>query len=302
MNRLLNSNVGSKAIFVVLFIRDSIRDVTLGMRILRRVLIVLVASVLVVMQQEPTGRNATQSLAASDIPRIATSQEAIHLVRVHGQGRCSGVALRGPYVVTAAHCVLDRYTGKFTSVYDVRVEYDNVRYDVEGIFAQETDAPSKDRFVSDTDLAILQLSKPIPDIGVELGSRKDIRLGGIVVAYQPLAKKSELYHPDTYAELTPLSLRQSPVPAVCEFTGRQVKHREIIWDIPCGMIPGGSGGPVLVVKDGRLLLVGVVSSVNKSLSYNSIAPASLAAEMLLDPEKYYYSLLHGSRPLSGRYR
>lgn len=302
MNRLLNSNVGSKAIFVVLFIRDSIRDVTFGMRILQGVFVGLVAATLVVMQQEPTGSNATQALAASDKLRFATSQEAIHLVRVYGQGRCSGVALKGPYVVTAAHCVLDRYTGKFTPMYDVRVEYDNVRYDIEGIFVQETDAPSQDRFVSDTDLAILQLSEPIPNIGVELGSRKDVHLGGIVVAYQPLTKESELYRPDTYEAITSLSLMQSRIPAACDFTGRQVTHQKKTMDIPCGMIPGGSGGPVLVAKDGRLLLVGVVSSVNKGLSFNSIAPVSLATEMLLDPERYYYSLLQGSRPLSGRYR
>lgn len=256
--------------------------------------LLLVACIVIASQREFTNEESFQTSTEPALIRRASQEEATHLVSVRSKGRCSGVPLKGTlYVVTAAHCVLDDYTGKFTSKYDIRVEYNDTRYDVSAVLVQETSAPSKGKVASATDMAVLVLTKSIPGIGVDLGSYKDIHNGGTLIGYQPLAGKDTFYHPSTHSELTTSGVVAKAAPAACTFTGDQVKTLKNFWSIPCGMIPGGSGGPVLVLKNGKLLLVGVLSSVNDSLSYNGITPVSIAAELLHDPDRYYHSLAIG---------
>ncbi len=251
----------------------------------------LVACVFIASQQELTDKESFPTSTKPALIRRASQEEATHLVSVRSKGRCSGVPLKGTlYVVTAAHCVLDQYTGKFTSKYDIRVEYNDTRYDVSAVLVQETFAPSTGKVLSATDIAVLVLTKSIPGIGVDLGSREDILNGGTLIGYQPVAGEDTFYHPSKHSELTEIGLLANVAPAACTFTGDQVKTLKNFWSIPCGMIPGGSGGPVLVLKNGKLLLVGVLSSVDGSLSSNGITPVSIAAEMLRNPDKYYYSL------------
>ena len=265
--------------------------------------LLLVACVVISSQVAFTDTGSFQTSTEPALIRHASQEESTHLVRVLSKGKCSGIPIKGTlYVVTAAHCVLDKYTGKFTSKYDVRVEYNDKRYDVSGVLAQETAAPTKGKVFSGTDMAVLVLTKPIPGIGVDFGSHQDIRKGGTLIGYQPLATKDSFYHPSSHDELTSAGLTTTTVPAACTFTSSQVTAVKNFWSIPCGMVPGGSGGPVLVVKNGKLLLVGVLSSVDASLSSNGITSVSIAAEMLLDPDRYYYSLTNDSTAATGSNR
>lgn len=257
--------------------------------------LLLVACVVTASQTAFTNKGSFQTSAEPALIRHASQEESTHLVRVLSKGKCSGIPIKGTlYVVTAAHCVLDKYTGKFTSKYDVRVEYNDTRYDVSGVLVQEISAPTKGTVFSSTDMAVLVLTKSIPGIGVDFGSHEDIRTGGTLIGYQPLTNKDSFYHPSSHDKLTSVGLTTTTAPAACTFTGSQVTAIKDFWSIPCGMIPGGSGGPVLVLKNGKLLLVGVLSSVDASLSSNGITSVSVAAAMLLNPDRYYYSLTNDS--------
>ena len=265
--------------------------------------LLLVVCISIVTQRELTDKESSLTSAEPALIRSASLQESSHLVLVRGQGKCSGTPIVGTlYVVTAAHCVLDKYTGKFTSKYDVRVEYNDTRYDVSGVLALETEPPVKGKVFSKTDIAVLILTEPILGIGVNLGSYEYISEGGTLVGYQPVVSKDAFYHPASYDELSSFGSMAPVIPAACTFTSSQAWRVEGVWSVSCGMVPGGSGGPVLAVKNGEILLVGVISSVNSSLSANGIASAALVAEMLRNPDNYYYSLTNVQEYTPGLYR
>ena len=57
-------------------------------------------------------------------------------------------------------------------------------------------------------------------------------------------------------------------------------------EVPCGLIPGASGGGLFVEDDGELILVGVLSTVAPDLAYNGVAPLSAIHELLDNPAAY----------------
>jgi hypothetical protein len=57
-------------------------------------------------------------------------------------------------------------------------------------------------------------------------------------------------------------------------------------DVPCGLIPGASGGGMFTQIDGRIVLVGIVSTVTHDLAVNGIVPLGSLHELLRHPERY----------------
>jgi len=56
--------------------------------------------------------------------------------------------------------------------------------------------------------------------------------------------------------------------------------------VPCGLIPGASGGPLFAEVDGKLVLVGILSTVTADLAANGIVPLAALQELLQHPEQY----------------
>ena len=56
--------------------------------------------------------------------------------------------------------------------------------------------------------------------------------------------------------------------------------------MPCGLIPGASGGGLFVVNDGELVLVGILSTVTNDLTANGIVPLASLHELLEHPDRY----------------
>lgn len=223
--------------------------------------------------------------------RSATSAEASVLVEVRGSGVCTGAKVANTrLVITAAHCVVEKRTGLVGSKYDLRVERGDTRYDIESVLVNWTWGPKMD---SANDVAILVMSEEVPGPGVLVADHY-AGSAATMIGFQPLKgdgtwlrgkNYDDLVHPKdaspgiTYVESTP---------AACSVSSGDVKWtKQATWDLPCGMVPGASGGPVVVREsNGEFTLVGVISAVNFSLSRNFIAPLEKVRTLLDSPDAY----------------
>jgi hypothetical protein len=261
----------------------------------------IIAALLYIAAFGLSGGTAGESFATSQPsvsePRFATAEEASILVRVRGQGVCTGAPIMGTkYVVTAAHCVLDKKTWELSTRYDVRVEYNDQRFDVDHVLVDLEAQPHDGAMHPEIDVAVLVLRTEIPGVGVELGVDKDALSGATLVALQTLATKDSFLRPTDYKSLkAPKGASNSGVityeaaPAACTVSAPEIEVREAGYlQIPCGMIPGGSGGPMIVKHAGKFILVGVLSTVNFELTSNGIAPVSAVARLLASPEKFMH--------------
>ena len=72
-------------------------------------------------------------------------------------------------------------------------------------------------------------------------------------------------------------------------TGNQV-------EIPCGLIPGASGGGMFVEVNGTIVLVGIISTVTADLSANGVVPLDSLHELLRHPWRYWHEVTgtHGT--------
>lgn len=267
---------------------------------MRRICIILASLLLasILFNFTDTERNPTN---AAEL-RFATSLESSILVRVRGQGICTGTPIKGTlYVVTAAHCIVDKRTWEFTTRYDVRVEYNDKRYDVTSALVDTEAYPQDGQLYSNRDVAVLVLREQIPGVGVYLGEDSLIEHGATLVGYQSVSSIESFYRPKDYASLKQGTKGTGVVPlasapAACSVRYEDIEIREGFWSVPCGMIPGGSGGPMIVSTANSQYLVGVLSSVNGSLSSNGIAPVSAVLALIANPAKYTHSYEYDSIP------
>jgi hypothetical protein len=63
--------------------------------------------------------------------------------------------------------------------------------------------------------------------------------------------------------------------------------------VPCGLVPGASGGGLLTVENGEIVLVGIVSTVSADLSANGVVPLESLHELLAEPERYAHDFPAG---------
>jgi hypothetical protein len=190
--------------------------------------------------------------------------------------------------------VLDKKTWEFTNRYDVRVEYNDQRFDVDHVLVDVDAHPHDGLMHPEVDVAVLVLRTEIPGVGVELGTDEGAMSGATLVAFQSLSTKDSFFRPNDYKDLkSPKGSSTSGIvtvaaaPAACTVSAPEIEVRDAGYlSIPCGMIPGGSGGPMVVKHAGKFILVGVLSTVNFELTKNGIAPVSAVARLLENPEKY----------------
>ena len=212
------------------------------------------------------------------------------LVRVRGGAVCSGTPITGTvYVVTAAHCVLDR-RGNAAARTVVR---DGVTYAVTAVLVD-------DRYFDEPtprlDAAVLVMDQVVPGPSAIIGAAVPTTGSVTIAGFQPLDTDGTL--------LRGSGPHDAPVPKGA--TGHLIKIESAAAgctvptvslavtvsrvDIPCGLIPGASGGGMFTEVNGTVVLVGIVSSVTFDVSFNGVVPLESLHELLRRPEKYRHDV------------
>jgi hypothetical protein len=282
-------------------IRSTARRATLG-RILLAARAVL---------GSPTGAEAVRrpvDMIVDDEPRIASPDGprriqgviAGVLVQVRGGAVCSGTPITGTkYVVTAAHCVLDRH-GKAAARAVVR---DGETYMPTAVYVDERyfDAPKPQ-----LDAAVLVMDEVVPGMSATVGVAIPTTGTVTVAGFQPLDTDGTLLRGTGPHDLprpkgtTGNLIEIDSAPSGCTVpTGAlSVTVNEV--EIPCGLIPGASGGGLYTDLDGAIVLIGIVSTVSVDLSTNGVVPLESLHELLQHPERYRHDVTATPRGDSAR--
>lgn len=249
----------------------------------------------------PTGAMATPSPDAVTLhdahrhapaggPRLVQGAIADVLVQVRGGAVCSGTPITGTvYVVTAAHCVLDRH-GSTPARTVVR---DGVKYSATAVLVDERyfDEPEPQ-----FDAAVLVMGDVLPGTSVTVGSAIPTTGSITIAGLQPLDSDGTLLR-GTGPHDRPLpkgatggAVKIDSAPAGCTVPTTSLSVAGSRVDISCGLIPGASGGGMFIQFNGTTVLVGIVSTVSDDLSSNGVVPLESLHELLRHPDEYWHEL------------
>ena len=234
---------------------------------------------------EASAAVAPSPVASHSEPRLLVGAVADVIVRLSGSV-CSGTPITGTvYVVTAAHCVLTE-GGEVTQRTVVR---DHVRYPAAAVLV---DTRYHEHPSEALDVAVLIMSRAIPGrsvrVGVSLPDNGAVTLAG----FQPIGTDGSLLRgartpPQTRpkgatGERTPLPYR----PAGCAepVDALDVSAARVI--VPCGLVPGASGGGLYAEEHGELVLVGIISTVTADQTANGVVPLASVHELLEHTDRY----------------
>ena len=208
------------------------------------------------------------------------------LVRVRGGVVCSGTPITGTrYVVTAAHCVLDSH-GNAAARTVVR---DGVSYTATAVLV---DSRYFDEPTAQFDAAVLVMDQVIPGRSAIIGTGLPTRGSVTIAGFQSLDSDGTLLRARRCTTCPSprgrpaISSRSSRCPPVAPFRPGRWQSRTSV-DIPCGLIPGASGGGIFAEVDGTMVLVGIVSTVTSDLTSNGVVPLESLHELLRHPEQYW---------------
>lgn len=238
--------------------------------------------------------------------RRATPEEAALLLTVRGVGICSGAPVEGTrMVVTAAHCLLDPRTGDVSARHDLRVERDGIRYDIETIIIDP--ASTVEEVIPARDAAVLILRTAVHGPGVRLQASSAASSGNaepaddvVLIGNQPVDTTGAFHRGQEYhdrqavAGASPGAVYIGHVAAACTATDPTRRSGFLIY--PCGMVPGGSGGPVVAL--GGNTLVGIISSVNRTLTWNGVTPVEEILRLIEREERFTVDLRTHETPAS----
>lgn len=236
---------------------------------------------------EPLSNYATQS--TDPLIRHASEEESAYLVVVRGSGLCSGAPIEGTnLVITAAHCVVETGTDAVGTRFDLRVERSGVRYDVLEVYV---DMSWKNKFSSKDDVAVLVMKSPVLGPGLHLADSFEPDQPATLVGLQPAAFGTWLRGIDYDSHIKLMSTKSSwtnnTIPTACDISATSFRwSKKDHWWVPCGVVPGASGGPLIAAGVNGPTLVGVVSSVDFNLEYNGVAPVEKIQYLLKYRDKY----------------
>jgi hypothetical protein len=219
-------------------------------------------------------------------PHVLTGEVADVLVRVHGSSVCSGTPIAGTRLVaTAAHCVLDD-AGDIAAVTVVR---DGVEHEPRVVLVDPRyhDAPGPQ-----LDAAVLIMAHAIPGPAATLGGAVPTQGLVTLAGFQPLDTDGTLLR-GTSAHDRPIPQGVTggvvvieSVPAGCVEPASAVEVSTSRLTVHCGLVSGASGGGLFAEREGRVVLLGIISTVGIDLSSNGVTPLSALRELLNDPGEF----------------
>jgi Trypsin len=232
------------------------------------------------------GNAGVDSLAEPTQPHVLDGDVAEVIVRVRGSSVCSGTPITDTrLVITAAHCVLDS-SGDVTAVTVVR---DDVQYVPRAVLVNRRypDAPSPH-----LDAAVLILDRAIPGTAATLGDTLPTQGRVTLAGLQPIDTDGSLRRGTSSVDrptpkgVTGRVVEIDSLPSGCvdraslsEVAVNQLK-------VGCGLVRGASGGGLFVEHGGRLVLLGIISTVSDDLSSNGLTPLAAVHELLNHPREY----------------
>jgi len=223
-------------------------------------------------------------------PRLVRGAVADALVQVQGGTVCSGTPITGTrYVVTAAHCVLDRQ-GNAAARTVVR---HGVTYTAEAVLVD-------DRYVEEPtaqlDAALLVMDQIVPGGSATIGAAIPTTGSVTIAGFQALDSDGTLLRGrGPHDRLVPKGATGSVIeiesaPAGCTAPSVSLSVIGGRVDIRCGLIPGASGGGLFTEVNGTLVLVGIVSTVTFDLSVNGVVPLESLHELLRHQDEYWHEV------------
>jgi hypothetical protein len=237
----------------------------------------------------------------SPAPRRIAGDVADVLVRIRGGSVCSGTPITGTrIVVTAAHCVLapDGTVASRTVIRD-GVEYPAV--------AVLVDVRRHDTPTAALDAAVLVMSNPIPGPSATLGTRIPSAGGVTLAGFQPIDSDGSLLRGSNPHNLpVPAAAKQGHGGVVEIETAPAGCHNDVatievtaasVW-VPCGLIPGASGGGLFATHGDTVELVGILSSVSADITHNGVVPMASLLELLEHPADYLHVPAQNSQPVT----
>jgi hypothetical protein len=223
-------------------------------------------------------------------PHALDGDVADVIVRVRGASICSGTPITGTsYVITAAHCILDR-DGEVTIVTVVR---DGVVYTPRETFVNPRykDAPSPQ-----LDAAVLVMDRAIPGPSASLGGPLPTQGLVTLAGLQPidtdgtLLRGTSSHHRPTPKGVTGGVVEIESLPVGCVGRASSVGLALNQLTVHCGLVPGASGGGLFTEGDGGPVLLGIVSTVSSDLSSNGLTRLSAVHELLNHAGEYTHAL------------
>jgi hypothetical protein len=237
-----------------------------------------------------SGDDRVELGAALSQPHVLEGDVADVIVRVRGASICSGTPITGtPYVITAAHCILDR-DGDVTTVDVVR---DGVVYSPRAALVNPRyhDAPG-----AQLDAAVLVMDRAILGPSASLGDTVPTKGLVTLAGLQPIDTDGTLLRGTSYDDrptpkgVTGGVIEIKSLPAGCVERASSVEIAPNQLKVHCGLIPGGSGGGLFTEHDGRPVLLGIISTVKFDLSFNGLTPLAAVHELLNHPREYTHAL------------
>jgi hypothetical protein len=230
--------------------------------------------------------------AGSPAPRRIAGDVADVLVRIRGGSVCSGTPITGtPFVVTAAHCVLAR-DGSVASRTVIR---DGVEHRAVAVLV---DVRYHDTPTAALDAALLVMSDPIPGPSATLGTRIPSAGGVTLAGFQPIDSDGSLLRgSNPHNPPVPAAAKHGhggvfeieTAPAGCNNDVATIEVAAASVRVPCGLIPGASGGGLFATHGDTVELVGILSSVSADITHNGVVPMASLLE-LVEHQAHYLHL------------
>jgi hypothetical protein len=239
--------------------------------------------------------------AASSAPRRIAGDVADVLVRIRGGSVCSGTPVTGTrFVLTAAHCVLAR-DGTVASRTVIR---DGVEYRAAAVLV---DVRYHDAPAAALDAAVLVMDHPIPGPSATLGTGIP-SVGSVTLAgFQPVDSDGTLLRgSNPHNRPLPAAARHGhsgvieieTAPAACHNDVASIEVTAAWVRVPCGLIPGASGGGLFVTHGDTVELIGILSTVSADITHNGVVPMASLLELLEHQADYLHVPTQGSQPVT----